>query len=681
MNKRRNMLVFLILIIIFSSTTVFAIDDKSLDYNIGYKDGLDKGVSDGRITGASDAKNKANTLKEVLKRNLDDLIRDLNIKGKTEDYISGFGDGYSKGFEDGYYDAYRKGSSDDSIIIYGAEDFGNVMGRIDGYIAYKSGDKNRWQRYVPSDKRLIAIFELNNESREYTDIFIEHFRNAYKLSFEAAYQVAKLGEKDYSYEKGLEDGDEYARNLANFNARKDYFLGLSNDYKRNMPTEREIISMFNLRNEHKEYIDAFLAGFEFGRSIFEGRTNGGYMIYYNEAYRKTNKEFVETPDLNGEEDGRTTGQMKGEYAGIIDITLGKPNLWTRHKTKDDIIIDEYGLKFQSENYRMAFIIGYWDGFMKSYNETYKKLQLNSNKVKTYTEKITIDGKENIGITEDDKFLVDIESGTYYNDVIVTIDSIPTSYVNPSSHRHTQASGVYGLKVLNLAGTFDKNKKITVKFKSYGNNVKYGIYKYHHNKWIYIPSRQEGNYLVADINLNNIDFLGNIYAVRVDNQLPIFHDSRGHWAIEEINTYVKREIIYGYPDGTFRPDKKISRREFVTMLSRLYDWFPPHDSSNITKFKDYIEFGYAEKAISYASYYNIVNGYPDNTFRPHDPITYKEVEGIMSRVLDNQKFNWNYFAEKMMYENGIRSKSKDNMNNTITRAEFVFMLHRLNEWRY
>ena len=63
--------------------------------------------------------------------------------------------------------------------------------------------------------------------------------------------------------------------------------------------------------------------------------------------------------------------MKGEYAAIIDITLGKTNLWTRHKTRDSVIIDEYGLNFQSENYRTAFIIGYWDGFMKSYNETYK----------------------------------------------------------------------------------------------------------------------------------------------------------------------------------------------------------------------------------------------------------------------------------------------------------------------
>lgn len=448
-----------------------------------------------------------------------------------------------------------------------------------------------------------------------------------------------------------------------------------------MPSNREIISMFNLSNESKEYEDAFLAGFEFGQSSTGGKTDGGYMLYYNEAYRKANKETIETPDLNGEDGGRTIGAMKGEYAAIIDITLGKANSWVSHKVDDIMIINEYGLAFQSENYRTAFIIGYWDQFMKSYNETYKKLQQDSNVVKTYTEKISIDGKTNIGIPQDDKFLVDIEAGTYYKDVIVTIDSIPTSYVSPKSIRHTQASEVYGLKIMNLSGTFDSNKKITVKFKSYGNNAKYGIYKYHYNKWVYIPSKQEGNYLVADININNINLLGNIYAVRVDNELPPFYDSRGHWAKDEINTYVRREIIYGYPDKSFKPDREISRGEFVTMLSRLYDWYPPFDSTNVTLFNDYKEFGYAEKAISYATYYKIVNGYPDNTFKPHNPITYKEVEIIMSRVLNNQDFKWDYFADKMMYEKSIRSGSKNGMNNKITRAEFVFLLHHLNEWQY
>ena len=262
---------------------------------------------------------------------------------------------------------------------------------------------------------------------------------------------------------------------------------------------------------------------------------------------------------------------------------------------------------------------------------------------------------------------------------VTIDTVPKMNVSATSTRHTKASNYYHLKLLNMDRTYDdaKEKKITIGFKFYGKDSKYGIskygiYKYHFNKWIYIPSKCEEGFITAEINIANLNEYGNIYVVRVDNELPNFYDIRGHWAKDETITYTKREVVYGYPDDTFKPDDNITRREFVTMLSRLYDWYPPYDSSNVNKFKDYKEFGYAEKAISYATYYGIVNGYSDNTFRPHNPISYKEVEAIMARVLNNKKFNWNYYANKMMYENGVRSKSKDSMNNKLLEQN-LFML--------
>ena len=163
---------------------------------------------------------------------------------------------------------------------------------------------------------------------------------------------------------------------------KDYFEGRSIDYNRDLPSDRTIEREYSLNYDVDEYREGFLTGFK-----------RAYEESYNDAYRKANQEFIDVPDSKGKEDGIVIGKMKGEYAAIIDITIGKTNSWTRHKTRDSVISNEYGLNFQSENYRTAFIIGYWDGFMKSYNETYKKLQLDSNKVKTYTEKITIDGKE------------------------------------------------------------------------------------------------------------------------------------------------------------------------------------------------------------------------------------------------------------------------------------------------
>jgi hypothetical protein len=577
---------------------------------------------------------------------------------------------YEYGFKKGYEQNVRDDKNKKEEKISYPKSLGKALGEIYGHRDFYNGEKSNWGRVIPSDRELIKMYNLDMETSGYRYNFLKAFKGKFEEGYKDGYENANLKTIKASYEQGVKDGETFGVKLGSIYGAKDYFEGRTLEYNRNLPPENTIEREYLLNDDVDEYREGFLIGFK-----------RAYEESYNEAYREANRKSIEVPDSKGRDNGITIGKMKGEYAAIIDITIGKSNLWTRHKNMDSFIIDEYGLDFQSENYRESFINGYWDGFMESYNEVYKKLQLDSNKVKTYTEKITIDGKENIGIPNDDKFLVDIEAGTYYNDVIITIDSIPTFYVNPNSNRHTQASGVYGLKIMNLAGTFDKDKKVTIKFKSYGNNVKYGIYKYHYNKWVYIPSTQKGDYLVADINLNNIDALGNIYAVRIDNQLPIFYDSRGHWAKEEINTYVKREIINGYPDGTFRPNEEITRREFITMLSRLYDWYPPYDSSNVKEFKDYKEFGYSEKAISYAIYHNIVNGYSDNTFRPHNPITYKEVEIIMAKVLDNKNFNWDYYAKKMLYEEGVRSKSMNSKNNKITRGEFVYMLNRLNEWQY
>ncbi|MBT9259072.1 MAG: S-layer homology domain-containing protein [Clostridiales bacterium] len=48
---------------------------------------------------------------------------------------------------------------------------------------------------------------------------------------------------------------------------------------------------------------------------------------------------------------------------------------------------------------------------------------------------------------------------------------------------------------------------------------------------------------------------------------VLRDIKGHWAEGYIVTLVERGIVRGYEDQTFRPDKPISRAEFVTLLVR------------------------------------------------------------------------------------------------------------------
>ena len=45
----------------------------------------------------------------------------------------------------------------------------------------------------------------------------------------------------------------------------------------------------------------------------------------------------------------------------------------------------------------------------------------------------------------------------------------------------------------------------------------------------------------------------------------FKDIEKHWAKDEIQAIIAMGIVNGYPDGTFRPNNKISRAEFSKMI--------------------------------------------------------------------------------------------------------------------
>jgi hypothetical protein len=46
------------------------------------------------------------------------------------------------------------------------------------------------------------------------------------------------------------------------------------------------------------------------------------------------------------------------------------------------------------------------------------------------------------------------------------------------------------------------------------------------------------------------------------------DVDGHWAEDSIRWCVERGLMQGYPDGTFQPDKPVTRAELATVLRRL-----------------------------------------------------------------------------------------------------------------
>ena len=47
------------------------------------------------------------------------------------------------------------------------------------------------------------------------------------------------------------------------------------------------------------------------------------------------------------------------------------------------------------------------------------------------------------------------------------------------------------------------------------------------------------------------------------------DITGHWAEESIRWCIEHKLMTGYPDGSFQPDKPVTRAELATVIRRLY----------------------------------------------------------------------------------------------------------------
>jgi hypothetical protein len=75
---------------------------------------------------------------------------------------------------------------------------------------------------------------------------------------------------------------------------------------------------------------------------------------------------------------------------------------------------------------------------------------------------------------------------------------------------------------------------------------------------------------------------------------------------------------GYPDGSFRPDRAITRAEFAAMAAR---YFGIERSSSVAPIEEHfsdIDNSWARSTIEEVYRYGITNGYADGTFKPDDP---------------------------------------------------------------
>ncbi|RAV06470.1 S-layer homology domain-containing protein [Paenibacillus sp. YN15] len=111
------------------------------------------------------------------------------------------------------------------------------------------------------------------------------------------------------------------------------------------------------------------------------------------------------------------------------------------------------------------------------------------------------------------------------------------------------------------------------------------------------------------------------------------DLAAHWAESDVKQAVELGFISGYPDGTFRPDRAVTRAEFAAMLINALKPQGNRPNNEPLTFTDQEKIGvWALNAVAQAVHAGIISGYEDGSFRPDAEITRSEMAKMIANAL-------------------------------------------------
>ena len=119
----------------------------------------------------------------------------------------------------------------------------------------------------------------------------------------------------------------------------------------------------------------------------------------------------------------------------------------------------------------------------------------------------------------------------------------------------------------------------------------------------------------------------------------FTDTKTHANKAAIEALAARQIINGMGDGTFAPDKNMTRAEFATITVKALGLTPKANNS----FTDVKTSDWFAPYVGTANTYGIVNGVGDNKFNPSGTITRQEAATMVARAAKLCGMNTDYTA--------------------------------------
>ena len=173
--------------------------------------------------------------------------------------------------------------------------------------------------------------------------------------------------------------------------------------------------------------------------------------------------------------------------------------------------------------------------------------------------------------------------------------------------------------------FGSQEKHVVSEKTALNKEDHKAYMFGYPNWNFLPNC---NMTRAEVNAMFARLLKNYPSTDVKYNLPYSDVFESDWYYPAVGFMTENNIIKGYEDGTFRPNAPITRAEFATIASKFEELV----GNGVNGFKDVPATHWALKYINSAYARGWVTGYEDGTFRPDRYITRAEVVTVTNKML-------------------------------------------------
>ena len=145
-------------------------------------------------------------------------------------------------------------------------------------------------------------------------------------------------------------------------------------------------------------------------------------------------------------------------------------------------------------------------------------------------------------------------------------------------------------------------------------------------------RPQGNITRAEVATIFFRLLRDPVRTQYWSQTNGYSDVPGNkWYNNAISTLTNMGIICGYPDGTFRPDAPITRAELTKIAAGFFS-DPRVAATYDGRFSDVHGAEWYISYLMTAIKEGLIEGYPDGSFRPDRPITRAETCTIVNRTL-------------------------------------------------